>query len=401
MSTQDAHVIIVGAGQAGATSAMQLRADGFEGTITLIGEERHLPYERPQLSKELLLQDEYKLNSIHTHADFERSEITLTLGCKVVDVRAEEQRVVLDSGESLGYDFLIIASGVRPRALPNIYGENVIYLRTIEEAQKVKSSIHAQETLAIIGGGVIGLEVAAAALAKGCDVTVIEASNRLMARSLTDKTSQFLQSIHSEKGIRFKLGVVVENMAAGGQLLLSDGTTLVADKVLVAVGVIPNNEAFVDLGITDEFGVRVDQYGRTAIPNIYATGDIASQLQGDSFQRVETWANAQKHAVNVAKNILGEEEPYQELIWFWSDQGGLNLQVVGVCNSDHKISRLTPDSQRFSEFSFDEDFKLIGCISFNNPKDIAFARKWIKKGAALDPDLLADVSVNLKQCEIR
>ncbi|SFN24584.1 NAD(P)/FAD-dependent oxidoreductase [Marinobacter pelagius] len=401
MSTKEAHIIIVGAGQAGAASAMQLRADGFNGTITLIGEECHLPYERPQLSKELLLQDNYELKSIHAYAEFEQSDITLILGRKVIDVRSDQQTVVLDSGQSLKYDFLIIASGVRPRALPNIQGENIIYLRTFEEAQKIKSFIHDREKLVIIGGGVIGLEVAAAALVKECDVTVIEASDRLMARSLTHQTSNFLQKIHSEKGIKFKLGVGVERVDDQGELILSDGTTLIADKVLVAVGVIPNSEPFSGLGITDEFGIRVDRYGRTSIPNIFATGDIASQPQYGSFGRVETWANAQQHAVTVARNIIGKEEPYDKLTWFWSDQGDLNLQVVGTCASDHKVARLSSESQKFSEFALDKDSKLVGCISFNSPKDIAFARKWIQKSSKLDANLLADPSVNLKQCEIR
>ena len=400
MSGEDLRVVIVGAGQAGAAVAAQLRAGGFRGAVTLIGDESHLPYERPQLSKELLLQENYDFKTICSADDYEQSGVNLLLRRKVTNVIEETQVVALDNGDHLRYDYLVIASGVRPRLLPNVQGQGIVYLRTFEDALAIKASISSHEKLAIIGGGVIGLEVACAASIHGCDVTVIESADRLMSRSLTDQTSSFLQKSHSEKGIKFKLGVAVEQVDDQGELILSDGTTLVADKVLVAVGVMPNSEPFSGLKITDELGIRVDHCGRTAIPNIFATGDIASQPQYGSFARVETWANAQHHSATVARNILGKDEPYDNITWFWSDQGDLNLQVVGTRVSDYKVARLSLDSQKFSEFALDKDSKIVGCISFNSPKDIAFARKWIQKGSKLDANLLADPSVNIKKCEI-
>ncbi|RUT76981.1 pyridine nucleotide-disulfide oxidoreductase [Marinobacter sp. NP-6] len=401
MGSQGKHVVIVGAGQSGAASAQQLRVSGFDGAITLIGEEAHLPYERPQLSKELLLQDDFKLKSINDSDEFQQLGIDLFLGKKVTMVDATQKLVVLNDGESIGYDFLIIAAGVRPRKIPNIQGDNVFYLRTYEDAQQIKSSISGKQSLAIVGGGVIGLEVAAAANIKGCDVTVIEASEKLMARSLTEETSKYLENLHSENGINIKLGVFVEDVREDGKLLLSDKSEVVADKILVGVGVTPNTEPFSDLGITDEFGIKVDEYGKTEIPEIFATGDIASQPAGKTYKRIETWANAQNHAVCVAKNIMGEKNSCSTINWFWSDQGSINLQVIGTSDAPIKVVRVSEGSNKFSEFFLDEESTLLGCISFNNPKDIGFARKWMQKGARIDPALLADGSVKLKSCELQ
>lgn len=401
MGSQGQHVIIVGAGQSGAASAQQLRTSGFEGSITLIGEESHLPYERPQLSKDLLLEDDYELKIIQGADEFKQLGIDLVLGKKVTGVDPSRKSVTLGGGQTLEYDFLIIAAGVRPRKVPNIHGDNVTYLRTFEDAQQVKSSISSRQNLVIIGGGVIGLEVAAAANIKGCDVTVIEASERLMARSLTEETSRYLENLHSQNGINIKLGVFVEELRENSKLLLSDKSEVAADKILVGVGVTPNTEPFLQLGITDDYGVKVDEYGRTEIPEIFATGDIASQPEGKTFRRIETWANAQNHAVCVAKNIMGERSLCSTVNWFWSDQGPVNLQVIGTSEAPTKVVRISEDSKKFSEFCLDEESRLLGCISFNSPKDIGFARKWIQKGARVDPGLLADSSVKLKSCELQ
>jgi p-cumate 2,3-dioxygenase ferredoxin reductase subunit len=393
-------VVIAGAGQAGATAAAELRRAGFDGDIALVGAEPHAPYERPQLSKEWLGPGGVALRSMRPAESYERDGIRLMLGRRVDRVDAAARCVRLDDGADLDYDRLLIATGVRPRRPPPPLSEHerVRYLRCVEDAAALREQLQAGRSLAVVGGGVLNLEVAAAASARGVQVTVIEAADRLMARSVDARVSAFLDRTHRARGVDIRYGVQAAALEPGGLLRLTDGTCTPADTVLVSIGVTPNVEAVAHLGLADAAGVRVDACGRTTIEEIYAAGDVAAQPGGRGHARVETWANAQDQSIAAARSLLGEATPYRSPAWFWSDQGPTNLQVVGEAVSGRSVARGEPSGDLFSLFWLDAADRLTGCATINAPKDMAMARRWIRQGARLDAQRLGDLGVPLRDC---
>ncbi|KVQ61123.1 NAD(P)/FAD-dependent oxidoreductase [Burkholderia territorii] len=395
-------IVIAGAGQAGATVAFGLRRAGFEGEITLVGDEVHLPYERPQLSKEVLRPDQSEHRSIRTRSEFDEHRIELVLGRKVVCVDSDRLQILLDDGRQFAFDRLVLATGVRPRKLPGgpHDPDRVRYLRTVEDANRLRADLEAGRHIAIVGGGVIGLEVAAAARARGCAVTLIEAADRLMSRSVDEAVSRYLDRVHQSNGVDIRYGVFATELLDSRHLKLSDGSTVTVDSVLVGIGVTPNIDGLEALGITDDAGVRVDACGQTARQEIFATGDIASQPNESGFGRIETWANAQDHALNVVKNLLGEPAPYASPVWFWSDQGAINLQVVGNATHGRRIIRGDENGDAFSVFWLDAEDRVTGCASVNMPKDMAVARRWVKQGNRVNPQQLAEPGTPLRNCAL-
>lgn len=391
-------IVIAGAGQAGGTAAVELRRAGFAGEIVLVGEEIHAPYERPQLSKELLQPDDPAVRSMRAVDEYEREGIRLVLGRTISRVDAAARQVELDDGTQFDYDRLLIATGVRPRQLALKGAARIHYLRRIEDAVGLREGLVAGRSLAVIGGGVLNLEVASAARARGVHVTVVEAADRLMARSVDQRISRFLDRMHRALGVDIRYGVQAVELTLDGRLQLSDGSSVPADEVLVSVGVTPNIEAFAHLGITDPAGVRVDAHGRTAISEIYAAGDVAAQPGEHGYSRIETWANAQDQAIAVARNMIGEPSPYLSPTWFWSDQGKTNLQVVGNALVGSPVVRGDENGDQFSVFWLDEDGRLTGCSTVNSPKDMAMARRWIRQGVRLDSRRLGDPAASLRDC---
>lgn len=398
MKTEINSIVIAGAGQAAAAAAVELRRVGYEGRITLVGAERHLPYERPQLSKEMLKSDMNQLELILSAEAFAEADINLIPCCPVTAVDVASREVLLEDGRRLEYDRLLIATGVRPRLLPGVNDERVIYLRTAEQARKLLEALLGKPSLVIVGGGVIGLEVASAAIDHGCRVTLVEAAPRLMSRSLDAGMAAQLDRLHRQRGVEIIYGATVENISQDGTVSLSNDIRIKADSILAGIGVLPNIEAFADLGICDVAGIKVDEFGRSAIVGIYATGDVASQPCGDRHGRIETWENAQEHAACVARNLIDEPSSCQRPVWFWSDQGALNLQVVGDALAGEPVLRGDPDSGKFSQFRVDDGGRLLGCVSWNSPKDMAMARRWIRDGALLDSQRLADSGTDLRAC---
>jgi NADPH-dependent 2,4-dienoyl-CoA reductase/sulfur reductase-like enzyme len=391
-------IVIAGAGQAGASAAMELRRAGFSGEVLLIGEEVHAPYERPQLSKELLKAGAAALNFMRDHGAYQEAGIHLELGQRIDHVDADKKQVALSDGSRHSYDRLLLATGVRPRPLSIDQPERIRYLRRVEDALALREDLAAGHSIAVVGGGVIGLEVASAAVARGCKVTLIESAERLMMRSVDTRIAAYLDRAHRARGVEIHYGAQVVDITEAGSVVLSDGTTICVDRVLVGIGVIPNVELVEHLGITDRFGVQVDAYGRTAIEEIYATGDIASQPGSMGRARVETWANAQDHAAAVARSLLGQQEPYTAPVWFWSDQGEINLQVVGNATNGQSVMRGDANGDAFSIFWLDDAHRISGCSSINSPKDMAMARRWIRQRAVLDPKSLANSAIPLRDC---
>jgi p-cumate 2,3-dioxygenase ferredoxin reductase subunit len=393
-------IVIAGAGQAGGRAAEALRSAGFRGAITVIGEEKHPPYERPQLSKELLATLDAPVAYLKPAGDWsDVLDVTMITGTKVVACDAERQTVATGDGRSFGYDRLLLATGTQPRRIKTLAATDtrVHYLRCIEDALHLRQSFRPQARVVIVGGGVIGLEAACAAAKHGCDVTVVESERRLLARAFPGLVSDVVEARHRSHGVRFEFGVSVTEATADG-VRLTDGTELKADIVLVGIGVEPNSAIARGLGLAADVGIEVDAFGRTAAPNIFSAGDVALQWSKchDRALRVETWANAQNQAICVAGNMVGENREYSDPSWFWSDQYDLNIQVVGdMLNADH-IVRGDIGSRRFSVAAMRGN-ELVGAISINAAKDMAMFRRLVGRQSRLQRSDIESTAYDLRQ----
>lgn len=392
-------VVIVGAGQAGGMFALNLRQEGFQGEVLVIGEEKHLPYERPQLSKEVLLKAEDDVKLIRQLEDYKNLNIELMLDKKVIDVKTEVNELVINDSTSIKYDVLVVATGVKARELPEYQNEKCVSVRFIEDSLKIKSKLKANNQVLIVGGGVIGLEVANAAIQKGCEVIVVEIGNQLMGRSLDEDVSQIVKKFHENNGIKIQLNTSIQEMN-NKEVKLSNGQVLTPDLIVLGVGVQANNDFLKKSIIYTESGVEVNQQSQTKIQNIFAIGDIALQNpRGDGWIRIETWQNAQNQALNLAKFLTKSEVINQEPCWFWSDQGALNIQVIGDVKSSKKILRKIDDFKMTYLYVNDSN-ELIGCVTINNPKEMSVAKKIVGKNKVIDSSKVLDVTSNLKNCFI-
>lgn len=394
-------IVIAGAGQAGGRAAEALRSAGFRGSITVIGEEKHPPYERPQLSKELLATPDAPVAYLKPEGDWASLlDVTMVTGAAVVACDAERQTVATGDGRLFGYDRLLLATGTRPRRIGTFEQTDtrVHYLRSIEDALHLRQSFHRPARIIIIGGGVIGLEAACAAAKHGCDVTVVESRPRLLARAFPGLVSDVVEARHRNHGVRFEFSVTVAAATLDG-VRLTNGTELKADIILVGIGVDPSNAMARDLGLAADAGIEVDACGRTAAPNVFSAGDVALQWSKchDRAIRVETWANAQNQAICVAGNMAGGgNREYSDPPWFWSDQYDLNIQVVGdMLNADH-IVRGDIKGDRFSVAAM-RGSEIVGAISINAAKDMAMLRRLVAKQSRLDRSDIESTAYDLRQ----
>ena len=378
------NIVIAGAGQAGGRAAEALRARGFKGAITMIGEEPHPPYERPQLSKAMLKSPDTPVTYIKQARDWnEALGVRLETGTAAVDCDADRRIVSTADGRTFPFDHLLLATGTRPRRLAALEDSplEVQYLRNVEDAFQFRRHIEAGSRIVIVGGGVIGLEAACAAATKGCRVTVIESETRLLARAFPSLISDLVAARHHTHGVEFVFGATVTG-STSSSVRLNNGAEIAADLVLVGIGVIPSSDLAERLGLPAVGGIAVDACGRTAASDIFCAGDAAlqwSRCHGRAI-RVETWANAQNQAIAVAANMTGEIREYNDPPWFWTDQYDLNIQVVGdMCDADH-IVRGDPDSARFSIVAM-RGSEVAGALAVNAAKDMAMLRRIIAANA--------------------
>ncbi len=400
------HVAIVGAGHAGAQAAIQLRQRGFAGAITLIGAEAHPPYERPPLSKEYFSGEKGWERILIRPVEFwaERA-ITLRLGCRVVAVDAAQRRLALDDGTAMDFDALIWATGGEARLppIPGIALPGVQALRTRDDADRLIAAAASAATIAIIGGGYIGLEAAAVLRKRGVAVTVIEAEIRLLARVSGEAISAHVLALHQAHGATLLLNqtaVAITGDAHATGVTLASGHHVAADHILVGIGIIPAVQPLIEAGARDAVGgVLVDAQCRTSLPHVFAIGDCAahaSRFAGDTLIRLESVQNAHDMASVTARNIMGEDAVYAATPWFWSNQYDMRLQTVGLsAGHDAAVLRGDPAEGSFSVvYLRDGAFIALDCV--NATRDYVQGRALVEDRARIDPTLLADTNLPLK-----
>jgi 3-phenylpropionate/trans-cinnamate dioxygenase ferredoxin reductase subunit len=399
-------VVILGAGHAGGSAAAALRHFGHQGPIVLVGDEPLLPYQRPPLSKAWLKgeADEEELQ-LRPPSFYAENDIAVRLGITATRIDREARQVALSDGEVLPYDALIIATGARARRL-NLPGEEMartLELRTAADAEMLKAAIAPGKRLMIVGGGYVGLEVAASARARGAEAVVIEREPRILARVACPILSDFFTAYHRKHGVRFELGTAVEALEGeGGQVTaarLTDGRRLACDLVLVGVGALPNQELAQEAGLECHHGIVVDEAARTSDPAIFAIGDVTRRplpLYGRMF-RLESVPNALEQAKQAAAAIAGHKPPPHEVPWFWSDQYDLKLQIAGLpFDIDDLVVRGDPTSARFAVFHMKGD-AIQAVEAINSPAEFMGGKLLIGSQKPVSREKLADPSISMKE----
>ena len=411
MSTTDrnAGMVIIGAGECGARAAFALREDGYAGPVTLVGEETHLPYERPPLSKEALTRDEHPEPKWIGLADrFAEQGISVLTGRGAVAIDRAGKSVRLSDGSTLAYDKLLLATGAMPRQLPlTVHAcPRCLTLRSFDDALAIRKLLVPGMRLVVIGGGFIGLELAASAAKRGAAVTVLEALPRVLMRGVPEEIASVVIERHRAEGgdIRAGVGIVSISGDAGTvRVTLDDGTELTADLLVVGIGAIPVTGLAEAAGLAIGNGIAVDRYLRTSDPDIFAAGDCCSfplDIYGGRRVRLESWRNAQDQGALAAKNMLGAEEPISAVPWFWSDQHDLTLQIAGLSEGAERHVRRDLGDGAFILFHLAPDGRLLAASGIGPgnavARDIRLAEMLIARRARPNPDALASPDVKLK-----
>ena len=398
-------IVIVGAGHAGVQLAASLREEGFEGAITLLSDDPRLPYQRPPLSKAYMKREATADSLIlRGPAFYEQKQIDLRLGVAAEAIDRAAHAVRLRSGETLAYSRLVLATGglARPFAVPGATLAGVHVLRDMGDADALRDRLENSKNVVVVGAGFIGLEFAAVAAKARLNVAVVEVAPRVMGRAVSPALSDFYAEAHRDFGANVLLGMgVAEIIGTGGKMSgvkLSDGRVLPADFVVVGIGVVARDGLAKAAGLDCPNGVRVDAQLATSDPDIFAIGDAAlhPNVWGSREMRLESVQNATDQARALARTLTGKPTPYDALPWFWSDQGDLKLQMVGLMDkADAYVTRGDPATRAFSVFGF-AGGKLVAVESVNKPADHMMARKLIATGAALSPEQAGDADFDLR-----
>ncbi len=406
MSQLDAHVVILGAGHAGGTVAALLRQYGHTGKITMVGDEPIPPYQRPPLSKAWLKgeadADSLALKPLEFYAE---NNIDFRPNLSAVKLTRSDKTITLSDGSTVTYDLLIIATGMRAIRLP-IEGadlDGVLSLRTAADAEAIKAALGPGKRLAIVGGGYIGLEVAASARALGADAVVLEREARILARSACEPLSVFFHEYHVARGVQFEMRASVAGFVGeGGKVTgvkLSDERIIPCDIVLVGVGATPNDEIARDAGLDCARGIVVDMEARTTDPNIFAIGDVSHRPMPhyDRMFGPESVPSALEQAKQAASAITGKAAPTPEVPWNWSDQYDLKLQIAGLpFDADRVLLRGDPATAKFAVFHLKGD-QVQAVEAVNSPPEFMMGKMLIANRKPVNLDKLADPSVSMKE----
>lgn len=394
-------VVIIGAGHAAGQAAASLRQAKFAGEITIVGDESHIPYQRPPLSKAYLKGDQ-GADKVYLRAAafYEDRNINLKLGTTATAVDTGAKTVVLDSGETLSYEHLLISTGSRPRKL-TIDGSDlpgIHYLRTMDDVDGLRDGMREGANLVIVGGGYIGLEVAAVGRELGLNVHVLEMEERILQRVTTPEMSAYYHQLHEGRGVHIHTNTGVTGFAGDGKVqeVICGERRFATDIVIVGIGIIPNTELAQAAGIHCNNGIVVDDHCRTSAPDVYAAGDCTNHPNPllDRRLRLESVPNAMDQARVSTANMLGEDKTYAAIPWFWSDQYELKLQMVGFsADGDTQVLRGDMDANQFAVFYL-KDGKVVAADAVNSPKEFMLCKQLVGKTA--DPALLADPQADLK-----
>lgn len=397
-------LVVVGAGHAAGQLVDSARKEGWEGEIQLIGEEPYLPYQRPPLSKKFLSGDlALERTYFRPQAAYEKNVVDVRLDTRICEIDREHQHVVTAGGEQIEYSALALTTGSRARTIqiPGIELEGVSYLRSIDDVLKIRARLQPEMRVAILGGGYIGLEVAAVLRAMGHSVTVLEMADRVMARVVAPAISQFYEAEHRAHGVEILTEAAVTAVLGDQRVAgvrCADGSEVAADVLIVGVGVLPNVELAQACGLRCENGICVDNEGRTSDPLVVAAGDCTwhpNAHYGHSL-RLESVHNAVEQAKTAAATVCGNSKPYNQVPWFWSDQYDLKLQIAGLTSGyDHSVVRGEPQSRSFSVFYLREG-RLIASDNVNSPQNFMATRKLLAEGVSPSPAQLADPGFALK-----
>ena len=399
----NSRIVIIGAGEAGARAAITLRSEGHTGPLTLIGDEAHAPYERPPLSKALIVDPEKPwLPLIADAAELEEKRVERMAGVAALAIDRAAREVTLSDGRRLGYDLLVLATGAKPRKLNLAGAEAALMLRNFEDSLALRARFASGRNIAIIGGGFIGLELAASAIALGCKVSVIEAAPRILGRGVPAEIAALVEKRHREAGVSFFIGAGIASMDGRG-VALTDGRVIPADCIVAGIGAIPETALAAAAGLTIDNGIAVDGHLRTSDSLIFAIGDCASfphALYGGRRVRLEAWRNALDQGTFVAKVILGASEDYQEVPWFWSDQYELCLQIAGLADGAAQTIARDLGEGVLMLFHVAADGRLLAASAFGPlgkiAREIRLAEMLIAKRAQPSAADLASPGVKLK-----
>jgi len=401
------NIVIVGAGQAGASAILELRGNKYEGKITLIGDESHLPYERPPLSKDVILKPEDTKIEVLSEQKLADLGVETIRGNGVAKINAEAKTVELLNGDVVAYDKLLLATGGAARRLPNFdaLGKHVYTLRNLEDSQALVPVLQAGRRIILIGGGVIGLELASSARYKDCQVTVIEMGPMVMGRCSPQILSEFLLEQHRQNQVDVRLETKIADCRLDGEevvVTLEGGEELRADAVVYGIGIVPNAQLAVDAGLDVDVAIKVNEHCQTSNADIYAAGDVATQLRDcGNHRRVETWENANLQAGIFARHVMGVEHPKANPAWFWTDQLNINFQFVGDMAADEWHIRGEMDAAKGADNSFVmygvTDGQIVGGITVNAAKEMRHLKKMISKSTAFDVEKHLDIAQDLRK----
>ena len=394
-------IVIIGAGHAAGQAAASLRQAKFEGSITIIGDEAHVPYRRPPLSKQYLagtqVADKVYLRAEKFYAD---NDIQLMLDTRATQIDPGTKTINLDNGETIAYEKLLISTGSRPRKL-SIEGSDlsgIHYLRTMDDVDGIRADVKPGANLVIVGGGYIGLEVAAVGIELGMNVHVLEMEERILQRVTTPEMSAYYHKLHSDRGVHIHTQTGVTGFSGNGKVenVLCGDESFAADIVIVGIGIIPNIEIAEEAGIHCDNGIVVDDHCCTSDPDIYAAGDCTNHPNPlmNKRLRLESVPNAMDQARVSTANMLGDDKVYAAIPWFWSDQYELKLQMVGFsADGDSQVLRGDMENHQFAIFYL-KDGKVVAADAVNSPKEFMLCKQLVGKPA--DPAQLADPETDLK-----
>ena len=398
-------IVIIGAGQAAAVAAATLRKEKYTGTIKILGDESHPPYDRPPLSKHYLAGELSLTETLIRPPEFYTdNDIELLTSTRVASIDAEAKQVVTESDQVFDYDKLVITTGSRARKLnlPGCQLGGIFYLRSLNDVDLIRASMGSAKKLCVIGGGYVGLEVAAVARKAGLDVTVIETQERILQRVTTPEMSDYYHQLHSERGVNIMLNQAVTGFQGEGgdngsvsEVLCGD-LAVDADIVVIGVGILPNIEIAEEAGLECDNGIVVDDHGQTSNPHIYAAGDCANHPNRllNRRLRLESVPNAIEQARVASINLLGGDVEYASIPWFWSDQYELKLQMVGFSSDgEESVVRGDKSTNKFAVFHLKEG-RVVAVDAVNSSKAFMLGKRLY--GKSVDVAALADESVELK-----